>query len=303
MSVSDEILKRTADSYRRIRNTVRYLLSNLDEFDPDKDCVDFKDMIELDRWVIHKTAKLQEQIISHYNKYEFHQLYQALHNFCILDLGGLYLDIIKDRMYTTPAQSPARRSAQTATYHIVQSLLRWMAPILSFTAEEALGHIPNNKQTTIFTSTWIEQSHILNDDERLCPDHWDVIFEVRQNALKVLEEGREQGVIGSGLDADVAIYCEDKTRNILSLLENELRFVLITSNADLCDLDSAPATAQTFSLSNNETLKVEIVKSDNNKCVRCWHLRDDVGSNSQHPELCSRCVENIEGAGEVRHYA
>ena len=303
MSVSDEILKRTADSYRRIRNTVRYLLSNLHGFDPDSDCLDYHDMIELDRWVIHKTASLQEQIIGHYDRYEFHQLYQALHNFCILDLGGLYLDIIKDRMYTTPAESRARRSAQTATYHIVQSLLRWMAPILSFTAEEALGHIPNNKQATIFTSTWYPQDYTLHDDERLCPENWNIIFEVRQHALKVLEESRENGVIGSGLDAEVNIYCAAKTRNILSLLEDELRFVLITSGAHTSDLNKAPSAAQSFELANNETLRIEITRSDNNKCVRCWHLREDVGTNSQHPELCSRCIDNIEGAGEVRQYA
>ena len=303
MSVSDEILKRTADSYRRIRNTVRYLLSNLHEFDPDNDCLAYQDMIELDRWVIHKTAQLQEQIINHYNKYEFHQLYQTLHNFCILDLGGLYLDIIKDRMYTTPAGSRARRSAQTATYHIAQSLLRWMAPILSFTAEEALGHIPNNKQATIFTSTWYQQDHVLNDNERLCPKNWDVIFEVRQYVLKVLEDAREKGIIGSGLDADVSIYCDENTRNILSLLEGELRFVLITSDASTEILDNAPSSALTFTLANDETIKIEILKSESNKCVRCWHRRDDVGSHKEHPELCSRCITNIEGSGEIRLYA
>ncbi|MEM7303987.1 MAG: class I tRNA ligase family protein, partial [Pseudomonadota bacterium] len=303
MSVSDEILKRTADSYRRIRNTVRYLLSNLHEFDPEKDCLEYDDMIELDRWVIHKTARLQEQVIKFYDQYEFHQLYQALHNFCVLDLGGLYLDIIKDRMYTTPKQSIARRSAQTATYHIVQSLLRWMAPILSFTAEEALGHIPNNQQATIFTSTWYEQEHGLNDDEKLGADNWDVIFEVRQYALKVLEEAREKGVIGSGLDAEVNIYCEAKTKSILSLLEDELRFVLITSSATTDALDKAPSTTQAFELTNNETLRIEILKSNNNKCVRCWHRRADVGTHSQHPLLCSRCISNIEGTGEIRLYA
>ncbi|MEM8844258.1 MAG: isoleucine--tRNA ligase [Pseudomonadota bacterium] len=303
MSVSDEILKRTADSYRRIRNTVRYLLSNLHEFDPDKDLLDFDEMIELDRWIVHKTAKMQEQIIVHYQKYEFHQLYQTLHNFCILDLGGLYLDIIKDRMYTTPTHSIARKSAQTATYHIVQSLLRWMAPILSFTAEEALSHVPNNNSTTIFTSTWYEGNQTLSDDKKFNSSNWDVIFEVRQHTLKVLEEAREQGEIGSGLDAEVTIYCDEKTKQILLLLEDELRFILITSYADVENKDKVTSDAQTFELSNSESIKVAIKKSSHNKCVRCWHFREDVGTHTQHPGLCSRCITNIESTGEIRLYA
>ncbi|MCL4155763.1 UNVERIFIED_CONTAM: hypothetical protein GTU68_047747 [Idotea baltica] len=290
MNVSDEILKRTADSYRRMRNTVRYLLSNLNGFDPSKDLVAPNEMIALDRWIVDKTATLQNQAIAHYDKYEFHQLYQTLHNFCSLDLGSLYLDIIKDRVYTTKADSLAHKSAQTATYHIAQSLLRLLAPILTFTAEEAFSHIPANQETTIFTKTWYQELAELNKDDNLNVASWNLIFDVRQLTLKTLEEYREKGDIGSGLDADVTIYCSGETHKALSLLDDELRFVLITSSVEL-------------PLANGDTIKIAIKKSTNDKCVRCWHLRDDVGNNKDHPELCLRCVDNVDGKGEIRKYA
>lgn len=303
MSVSDEILKRTADSYRRMRNTVRYLLSNLNGFNPDVDALPSEEMIALDRWIVHKTASLQQQVIKHYERYELHQLYQLVHNFCILDLGGLYLDIIKDRVYTTQANSVARRSAQTAAYHIAQALLRWLAPILSFTAEEAFSHIPENNDKTIFTKTWYQNLSLLNDSEHISEDAWNTIFEVRQIVLKELEDSRERGEIGSGLDADVQIFCEQELQTTLSLLEDELRFVVITSSANVLELNNAPNTIQEHSLSTGNKVKVSVKKSEYEKCVRCWHLRDDVGSNSDHPELCARCVDNVDGTGEVRKYA
>ena len=303
MSVSDEILKRTADSYRRMRNTVRYLLSNLHGFDPARDAVDFADMVALDRWIIHTTAQLQEQVIGHYERYEFHQLYQTLHNFCISDLGGLYLDIIKDRVYTTPTHSVARRSAQTATYHIAQALLRWLAPILSFTAEEALQHIPGNTEQTIFTTQWYDQLATLQPDEPLNDAAWQAIFEVRQVVLKRLEEAREQGLIGSALESSVAIYCSPKILSTLAKLGDELRFVMITSSADVHALTAQHANAETFDLTDNQHIVLSISKCQYKKCTRCWHLRADVGQHPEHPELCGRCIDNIEGAGEVRHYA
>ncbi len=303
MNVSDEILKRTADSYRRMRNTVRYLLSNLHGFDPEQDMLEHTNLLALDRWIVHKTARLQQQIIDHYARYEFHQLYQLLHNFCIIDLGGLYLDIIKDRVYTTQTNSIARRSAQTAAYHIAQTVSRWFAPIMSFTAEEAFAHIPKNETQSIFTATWYEQLSQLNDDELLNESAWNLIFDVRQTALKVLEELREQGGIGSGLDAEVKIFCSDKVSNVLALIEDELRFVLITSRADVCPIEQSPANGPTFTLQNGEDIKISVTKSIHAKCVRCWHLRSDVGENNQHPELCGRCIENVDGKGETRKYA
>ena len=303
MNVSDEILKRTADSYRRMRNTVRYLLSNLHGFDPSKDLVAANEMIALDRWVVDKTASLQKQAIEHYEQYEFHQLYQTLHNFCSLDLGSLYLDIIKDRVYTMQTGSLARRSAQTAAYHIAQSLSRLLAPILSFTAEEAFSHIPDNQESTIFTKTWYEDLTVLDANADLNPQTWNLIFDVRQHVLRTLEEYREKGDIGSGLDADITIYCDDHTSGSLSLLEDELRFIFITSSAVVMSLSNAPADLQETSLDNGNKIKIAIKKSTNNKCVRCWHLREDVGRHEEHPELCSRCVENVDGTGEVRKYA
>ena len=303
MSVSDEILKRTADSYRRMRNTVRYLLSNLHGFDPSKDTVDFADMVALDRWIIHRTAELQEQVIGHYQRYEFHQLYQVLHNYCISDLGGLYLDIIKDRVYTTQINSLARRSAQTATYHIAHALLRWLAPILSFTAEEAMQHIPGTTEQTIFTSQWYDQLHKLDADEVLNDACWQSIFAVRQLVLKQLEEAREQGLIGSGLDASVNIYCSPEISATLKKLGNELRFVMITSEVNVHALEENNHAATEFSLSDGQRIAVLISKCEYKKCVRCWHLRADVGDHPDHPELCGRCVDNLDGDGEVRRYA
>jgi isoleucyl-tRNA synthetase len=303
MNVSDEILNRTADSYRRMRNTVRYLLSNLHGFDPSKDLIAANEMIALDRWIVDKTASLQKQALEHYDRYEFHQLYQTLHNFCSLDLGSLYLDIIKDRVYTTQTDSLARKSAQTATYHIAQSLLRLLAPILNFTAEEAFSHIPGNEDTTIFTKTWYEDLTELNEDEQLNLDAWNLIFDVRQLTLKSLEEFREKGKIGSGLDADVTIYCEGVTQKALSLLEDELRFVLITSSAVLKPVADAPSDSHELSLVSGDKIQIAIQKSTNDKCVRCWHLREDVGSHQDHPQLCTRCVDNVDGTGEVRKYA
>ena len=303
MSVSDEILKRTADSYRRMRNTVRYLLSNLHGFDVANDVLALNEMLALDRWIVHKTAQVQQQVVKHYDQYEFHQLYQLLHNFCIVDLGGLYLDIIKDRVYTTQKNSIARKSAQTATYHIVQALLRWLAPILSFTAEEAFAHIPGNKDETIFIHTWYEQLIPIEDDEYLNSAAWQHIFDVRQTIMKVLEVMREQNKIGSGLEAEVIIYCDGYTQQTLSLLEDELRFVLITSSADVLPGEQASSDAQCFQLPNGEEIKIAVRKSAHNKCVRCWHLRADVGNNADHPDICNRCVENVDGEGETRRYA
>lgn len=303
MSVSDEILKRTADSYRRMRNTVRYLLSNLYGFNPDRDLLKPNQMLALDQWIVHKTAKLQQQVIEHYNNYEFHQLYQLLHNFCIVDLGGLYLDIIKDRVYTCQTDSTARRSAQTATYHIAHALLRWLAPILSFTAEEAYSHMPNNAEQTIFTQDWYSNLSLIGDEEFLNQSAWNLIFDVRQATLKLLEELREKGEIGSGLDAMVTIYCEESTQNILASLKDELRFIFITSYANVVLTAKALENVHAIQLQNGETIQIQVEKAPYSKCVRCWHLREDVGTNKEHPELCTRCIDNVGGAGEIRNYA
>ena len=303
MTVSDEILKRTADSYRRMRNTVRYLLSNLDSFEPATDLVADQDLLALDRWILHHTAQLQEQVRAHYEAYEFHQLYQLLHKFCSIELGGLYLDIIKDRVYTTVSDSLPRRSAQTAVYHISQALLRWLAPILSFTAEEAYAQLPGERSDSVFLQHWYQALPQLNSDDAISEQDWINIFNVRQAALKVLEGKREAGVIGANLNAAIAIFVPTDIEQSLTKLGDELRFIFITSEATVAGLDKAPTDCDVLTLADDIEIKVHAAASSHEKCVRCWHQRADVGSHTDHPELCGRCVSNVDGDGEQRLYA
>ena len=205
LNVSDEILSRTSDAYRRIRNTIRYLLSNLNGFEPENDIVSEKDLIALDYWIVWKTKKLQEEVIQQYEIYQFHKIYNIIHNFCVLELGSNYLDIIKDRQYTTQKNSRARKSVQTAMFHIAESLVRWVAPILSFTAAEAWQHLPGIRDVTIFTQTWynldtFETEGEINDQE------WNGTLEVKEKVDKELEELRNNKEIGSSLDAEVKIW-------------------------------------------------------------------------------------------------
>ena len=303
MTVSDEILKRTADSYRRMRNTVRYLLSNLDSFEPATDLVADKDLLALDRWILHHTAQLQEQVRAHYEAYEFHQLYQLLHKFCSTELGGLYLDIIKDRVYTTISDSLPRRSAQTAVYHISQALLRWLAPILSFTAEEAYAQLPGERSDSVFLQHWYQALPQLNSDDAISEQDWMNIFNVRQAALKVLEGKREAGVIGANLNATITLFVPTDIEQSLTKLGDELRFVFITSEATVANLNKATENCDVLALTDDIEIKVQAEASSHEKCVRCWHQRPDVGSHADHPELCGRCVSNVAGNGEQRLYA
>ena len=300
MNVSDEILNRTADAYRRIRNTARFLLSNLEGFDADKNCVPVDELIKLDRWAIQHAAQLQQEILEAYENFQFHQIYQSLHRFCAVEMGGFYLDVIKDRQYTTQRESHARRSAQTALYHIVEALARWIAPILSFTAEEIWRHIPGRHNDSIFLQTWYEPFNKLTDATEFDRDYWQKVITVREAIGKELERLRVDGSIGSSLDAEVDLYCSDDLYAELKKLEDELRFVLITSYARIHLLSNSPADTVATEL---ETLKLVAVASEHAKCVRCWHHREDVGNNTDHPELCGRCVDNIVGDGEPRLFA
>ena len=296
MSVSDEILKRTADSYRRIRNTARFMLSNLNGFDPSKDLVAMDDMLSLDRWAVDCAAKLQEDILAAYENYQFHHIYQKLHNFCITDMGSFYLNIIKDRQYTCQENSLARRSAQSAIYHIAEAFSRWVAPILSFTAEEIWTFIPGDRETSIFLAEWY--SLPLAESTYITDSDWALIAEARNAVNKVLEGKKEEGIQKS-LEAEVTLYADSELQNALSKLGDELRFVLITSEAHLksiTDADGAEATEV-------EGLKLSVVKTAYAKCERCWHHREDVGSHKEYPEICGRCVDNVSGSGEQRLYA
>lgn len=300
MTVSDEILKRTADSYRRIRNTARYLLSNLNDFDPASDLIVTDKLLPLDRWVLDRAYHLQLEILAAYESYQFHLIYQKVHNFCANELGSAYLDITKDRQYTMPSNSLGRRSSQTAMYHILEALSRWIAPILSFTADELWEFIPGQRNASVLLNDWYQSLEPLSQDSALSVADWQQLFSVREAVAKELENKRNQGEVKGGLTADVNLYAEDRLLEVLNKVGDELKFVLITSSARRFALVDKPALAINTSLTG---LAVDIQASANARCERCWHQTDDVGSHADHPELCARCVENVDGDGETRHFA
>ncbi|MCP5421976.1 MAG: isoleucine--tRNA ligase [Chromatiaceae bacterium] len=299
ISVSDEILKRTADAYRRIRNTARFLLANLQGFDPARHSVAAADMIALDRWAVGRAHVLQRDIMRAYDEYNFHVIYQKLLNFCVADMGGFYLDVIKDRQYTTQADSLARRSCQTAMFHIIEAMVRWMAPVLSFTADEIWGFMPGERSESVFMETWYD-GLFAGDTGPLNDAAWAQVIAVKTAVAKQLELMRKDGVIGSSLDAEVTLYCNDRLVQVLETLGDELRFALITSYAAVTPLADAPNDAVVTEV---DGLSVRAVASAHAKCVRCWHHREDVGSNADHPDLCGRCIDNVDGGGESRRYA
>ncbi len=300
MTVSDEILKRTADSYRRIRNTSRFLLANLDGFDPTTDLLPAEDMIALDRWVVDQAATLQEEIKAHYDTYQFHAIYQKVHNFCALELGGFYLDVIKDRQYTAKSDGVARRSAQTAMYHIVEALVRWIAPILSYTADELWQFVPGERGDTIFLEGWYEGLFSVDAGGAMDASYWSTVLSVKTAVNKQIEVARKEGSIGGSLESDVVLYCSSELKAILDQLQNELRFVLITSSATVCDDQDKSTDAVATDV---EGLSLTVAKSSGTKCERCWHHREDVGQSTEHETLCGRCVENVDGNGETRLFA
>jgi isoleucyl-tRNA synthetase len=297
MSVSDEILRRIADSYRRIRNTLRFLLGNLDGFDPLAQSVGWDGLVAIDRWAIAKAFALQTEILTAYRNYAFHDIYQKLHNFCVVELGGFYLDIIKDRLYTTGRQSVPRRSAQTAMYHIAEAMIRWIAPILSFTAEEAWSYMPGVRNEAVLLNQWHEFPPGAARGDAI---DWALFIALKSDVALALERLRAAGAIGAPLQAEVSIYAPAAQAEGLAALADELRFVLITSQARVIARDVPPADAERTSA---EGVWIRVQPSTEPKCVRCWHLRSDVGSVSAHPELCARCALNVDGPGEERHFA
>ena len=229
------------------------------------------------------------------------QVYQRLHNFCTTELGGFYLDIVKDRQYTTKADSHARRSAQSAMYHIAEAMTRWITPVLSFTAEEIWNHLPGERSETVFTETYYTRLKPLNDNALYSIEEWDQLVTVRIAVAKSLEKLRVEKKIGGPLDAEVTLYCDETTQSILGRLGDELRFLLITSEATVKPLADKTNSAEKADTDNVEVW-IEAMASDAPKCGRCWHHRTDVGSDANHPELCSRCVQNIDGDGEPRRH-
>ena len=300
MAVSDEILKRAADSYRRVRNTARYFLSNLDGFEPQQHSVVHEDLLVLDRWAVDCAARLQDEIVEAYKNYQFHHIYQKLHNFCVTDMGGFYLDIIKDRIYTCRNESLPRRSAQTALFHIAEAFVRWIAPILSFTAHEIWGYMPGKRDDSVFLAELYELPKIDWSKEAISKDDWNEIANVKEAVNGKLEQLRKEGVVGGSLEASVTIFANASTKRILDKLGDELRFVLITSAVKTELYEGGGSEGD---VSTHTGVHIDVIKAEGQKCARCWHFREDVGSNSEHPEICGRCVENVEGSGESRQYA
>jgi isoleucyl-tRNA synthetase len=295
IAISDKLLARMADAYRRIRNTVRFLLGNLHGFDPAQDAVHPSEMLAIDRWALSEAAELQDAIAQAYEDSQFHLVYQKLHNYRVVDLGGCYLDVLKDRLYTTQARSRARRSAQTAMFHIAEAMVRWITPILSFTADEIWAALPGDRSASVFSQRW----HVLPQVEATQID-WTRLLLTRDAVRKALEQLRVKGEIGSGLNADLMLFAEGPLFQALEAVKTELRFWFITSDAHVGHLPLAPEEAQTFQLDNGETLRLVARASHHEKCERCWHQRSDVGVHEGHPTLCGRCVDNVEGAGEAR---
>jgi isoleucyl-tRNA synthetase len=294
MSVSDEILKRVSESYRRMRNTLRFLLGNLNGFVPG-DALPVEEMVALDRWAIALTAALQTEIIAAYRDYNFHSIYQKIHNFCVVDLGGLYLDVLKDRLYTTPANGRARRSAQTALWHVAEAMVRWLAPILSFTAEEIWRALPGERSESVFLSVWHTLPAVRSDDM-----DWERAFALRSDVARELEQLRTAGAIGAPLEAEVDVFCRSEYHSAFAGFGDELRFLLITSAARVHVVDAPPADAAVASSVAAEGVWIRVQAGTHAKCVRCWHQRADVGSDAAHPELCHRCAGNLQLPGEQR---
>lgn len=299
MNVSDEILKRTADGYRRLRNTARYLLSNLDGFDPEAHAVQPAQMLAIDRWVVDRADQLQQVVIDGYEKYQFQSIYQKVHHFCAIDLGSFYLDIVKDRQYTCQTDSLPRRSAQTAMFHVIEALCRWLAPMISYTADEIWQYIPGHRSPSVFLETWYTGLVPLDAQTPLNGDLWNKLINIKTAVSREIERVRNAGVIGASLNAEVKIYCDREYATLLNELEGELHYVFLTSAAEVYDIKSAPPDAVSTNL---DTMKIQVFASPHEKCVRCWHHSADVGKNHEHPELCGRCVDNVEGSGETRRF-
>jgi isoleucyl-tRNA synthetase len=290
--IDKQVLARVVDAYRRIRNTLRFMLASVSDFDAGRDALPLRQLLEVDRWALARAAQLQAEIAAHYERYEFQPVATKLQLFCSEDLGAFWLDLLKDRLYTTAPKSLARRSAQTALWHITHAMLRWMAPFLSFTAEEAWAVLAPGKSVSIFCETFVD-TELWLDDALLVK--WQRIREIRDSVNVALEDVRSRGEIGSSLQAKVEIGAHGADLEVLHSLGDDLRFVLITSAASVSLLEDPAATRHELSV------RVEPIQAP--KCERCWHYRDDVGSDAAHPTICGRCVSNLFGAGEVRGIA
>jgi len=300
INISNENLKRASDTYRRIRNTARFLLSNLFDFDETKHLVTTDKLLAIDQWAIDHTQKLQHKIIKAYEDYDFLAIYQCIHHFCNTEMGSFYLDIIKDRLYTSQTNGIPRRSTQTALYHILNALVHWIAPILSFTADEIWDNLSNRSCESVLLSQWYENFPIQTQDNLFDDAFWLALMNIREEVNKVLENERRSNRIGSALQAEVILYCSSELRAKLNRLADELRFIFITSTVTLHDLTEKP---KELKLSAIKDLAIQINISSHQKCERCWQYDVSVGDNSDHTTLCTRCVTNVFGKGEARRFA
>jgi isoleucyl-tRNA synthetase len=289
LSISDEILKRVVESYRRIRNTLRFLLANTADFDPAAHALPVEQWLEIDRYALALTRQLQQGVTADYTRFEFHRVVQALQNFCSEDLGAFYLDILKDRLYTTKADSRPRRSAQSALHHVLQALVRLMAPILCFTAEEIWQVLRRAPDDSVMLTTWHALPDCAGDDDMI--ERWGTLRAVRASVQKQLEALRVAGAIGSSLAAEVELHAHGARFDLLASLGDDLRFVLICSATTLVRVETAADE------------KVVARALSHRKCDRCWHVRADVGTDPAHPDLCGRCLSNLFGPGEARAHA
>jgi isoleucyl-tRNA synthetase len=301
MAVSDEILKRAADSYRRIRNTARFLLANLNGFNPETDLVKPEEMVVVDRWAVGRAQAAQADIINSYENYDFHEVIQRLMQFCSIEMGSFYLDVIKDRQYTAKSDGLARRSCQTALWYIAEALVRWMAPVMSFTADEIWNALPGKRAKYVFTEEWFDGLFGMTADESMNDAYWADLLKVRGEVNKIIEQARAEKRIGGALEASVTLYADADLAAKLMALGDELRFVLLTSGAQVADYALATDEAQQSELLKG--LKIALHKAEGEKCPRCWHYATDIGQNADHPDICGRCVTNVAGAGEERKFA
>ncbi|MFT6806706.1 MAG: isoleucyl-tRNA synthetase [Glaciecola sp.] len=302
MTVSDEILKRSADAYRRIRNTCRFLLANLNGFEPSRDIVPFDEMVALDQWAVLRASAVQKQILESYEHYDTLVVCQTLMQFCSIEMGSFYLDIIKDRQYTAKSDGLARRSCQTALYHIAEALVRWMAPVMSFTAQEVWEALPGERDEFVFTGAWYNGLPAVDATatNSLDNDFWQTIMKMKTEVNSALEKARNEKIIGGSLEARVIVYVNAEKASLLAKLKDELRFVLITSQAEVKSLSEKTDTAIAL---NDSNVFIDVLVADGEKCARCWHHKPEVGNDPKHPELCNRCIDNVDGEGEVREYA
>ena len=301
MALSDEILKRVSDSYRRIRNTARFLLGNLHGFDPAQHLVAVKDSLLLDQWAVQQAVDTQQAVAAAYERYDFPEIVQRVQNFCTNEMGALYLDITKDRLYTMQPDSHGRRSAQSAMYRILETLVRWLAPILSFTAEEIWPLVPGKRDESVMFETWFEKLDALQSSAEQ-RKFWSDLLAIRAGVAKLLEGMRNAGTIGAALEAEVTLYVDPALRARLESVAIELRFFFITSALTIETVEIAPTEAHSISIGDAE-IRIAARASDKTKCIRCWHYQPDVGTHADHPEICGRCVENLPGGpGETRRF-